>query len=634
MAYLVYHIIVECMRLAWPTILNKGKMMKKSEQTYTNRVKKFSKRQKKTERKAKFVANLRVAIAGAGLILTFVLYRGGNTAAAGLIFVICLVAFILLVRRHNKLTDFKIRLYLLNKQNETALKRIKGEWKTFTDTGREFVDNKHPYSQDLDLFGKGSLFQWVNTGVTYLGRRKLMDILSREPENKEKIIERQEAVRELARKMCWRQRLAVEAMAIPGAAKSPQKLLEWSTLQSEDYTGYIRYTVRILPVITTSMVVAYLAGLNVAAYVPVSLLVIQFLILSSGGKKRSEILNTVHEHAEALQSYREMFRLFEKCSFKASLLNKMQCKLTGSSSGSTGSDNQSACQRINKLFRIAESISNRNNAFFLLFNILLLWDYQCMIALEKWKKASGRMLPRWFETLGELEALCSLSGINFDHPDWTVPQIKEGEPELAGERMGHPLITEGRVSNDLVIKEPATIMLVTGSNMSGKSTFLRTAGINLVLAYSGAAVCARHFECSLMKIYTCMRVSDNLEHNTSSFYAELLRIRMIVEAVKGKQQVFFLLDEIFKGTNSVDRHTGAQLLISQLAKFGAVGLVSTHDLELAQMEAESGGRIKNLHFREHYVNDKITFDYKLHHGVSTTRNAMYLIKLAGIETEE
>ena len=200
--------------------------------------------------------------------------------------------------------------------------------------------------------------------------------------------------------------------------------------------------------------------------------------------------------------------------------------------------------------------------------------------------------------------------------------------------LGHPLLSEKRVYNDVSIKDPSNILLITGSNMSGKSTFLRTIGINLILSYTGAPVCAKAFSASIMEIYTCMRISDNLEESISSFYAELIRIKMIVSASKEGKQIFFLLDEIFKGTNSLDRHTGAKILIKQLQSCGAVGLVSTHDLELGELEKESAEKVKNYHFREYYKNDEIHFDYKLRPGVSTTRNALYLIKMAGLDINE
>jgi DNA mismatch repair ATPase MutS len=229
-----------------------------------------------------------------------------------------------------------------------------------------------------------------------------------------------------------------------------------------------------------------------------------------------------------------------------------------------------------------------------------------------------------------LEALASLSIIAFDNADWAQPEFITDKLAVNASELAHPLLPKSRVSNDAQLGLPHSILLITGSNMSGKSTYLRTIGLNLVLAYAGAPVCAKSFSCSIMNIYTCMRISDNLEKNISSFYAEIIRIKKIVSAAKKGERVFFLMDEIFKGTNSFDRHLGAETLVNMLSRQNAVGLVSTHDLELGELE-EQNPKVKNYHFLEHYKNNEICFDYRLRPGVSTTRNAIYLMKLAGIE---
>ena len=229
-------------------------------------------------------------------------------------------------------------------------------------------------------------------------------------------------------------------------------------------------------------------------------------------------------------------------------------------------------------------------------------------------------------------AVASLSIISFDNPHWAEPEFIKDKMAVNAKELAHPLLSESRVSNNAELGLPQSILLITGSNMSGKSTFLRTIGINLVLAYAGAPVCAESFSCSIMNIYTCMRISDSLEKNISSFYAEIIRIKSIVSAAKRGESIFFLLDEIFKGTNSLDRHLGAETLINRLSKESALGLVSTHDIELGELENKNS-KIKNYNFQEYYKNDEIYFDYKLRAGVSTTRNAVYLMKLAGIEFE-
>ena len=276
-------------------------------------------------------------------------------------------------------------------------------------------------------------------------------------------------------------------------------------------------------------------------------------------------------------------------------------------------------------------MSDRNNAIFIIINILLLWDYQCMIQFEQWKSTSGSSLKKWIDTIGEFEALSSICNVIYENPNWTMPLISERKNIVKGNNMGHPLLNN-RVCNDISIDNNKSILLITGSNMSGKSTFLRTVGINLILSYIGCSVCADSFECSIMEIFTCMRISDNLENNISSFYAEILRVKLIVESTKNNDNIFFLLDELFKGTNSKDRHAGAEALIRQLGNKGACGLISTHDLELSSLEYEYS-KLKNYHFEEYYENNKLKFDYKIRRGVSTTSNAMYLIKMVGIEIE-
>jgi len=319
-----------------------------------------------------------------------------------------------------------------------------------------------------------------------------------------------------------------------------------------------------------------------------------------------------------------MLERLERQSFASPWLRERQRRLRSA-------DGEPAYRQVRRLSRLADRISSRQNAFAIIVNLLILWEIHSMIALERWKQESGRLLPTWLRTLGEVEAVASLAGIRFEHPDWAVPEVLEDrQTGLEARVMGHPLLGSDRVCNDFSLKEPVRVALITGSNMSGKSTFLRTVGVNLVLAYAGAPVCAEAFTCSRVHLWTCMRTQDNLEQGISSFYAEILRIKRIVEAARTGGPVFFLLDEIFKGTNSRDRHLGARALITQLQEAGAFGLVSTHDLELADLERESGGRIVNYHFREHYEGDAIRFDYRLRPGVSTTSNALHLIRLAGI----
>lgn len=600
--------------------------MNNPRRSYEKRLFKYGSILNSLEKTAKLLGNLRLFSFLSGLGLAAPLYKSDYMLLSIGALLAGIFIYILLIIRHNRINKKIQYTNSLLRINSTSLKRLDEQWKDFPDTGEDFYEEEHPYSGDLDLFGRGSLFQWISTAVTHSGRRKLRDLLAEPPANQGIICNRQHAIRELAGMLTWRQKFSAAGMEVRELPGGPEPLIKWAGNENEFYRRPVLIKIfRILPIFTISVIVLYLAFLPVLKYFVVALVILQALLIRQNGKERSKILQTVQRYENSIKNYYKMLRHFERGHFTSELLTDMQKSLFDQ-------NKRCAFQQLEKLSKLTDAISNRNNAVFIIINILTLWDYQCMIALEKWKLESGRFLEHWLNTLGELEAFCSLAIVNFDNGDWPMPTFIDGPPGFKAEDLGHPLLGSKRVRNDLTVAPPSGILLITGSNMSGKSTLLRTAGINLVLAYAGAPVCARSFNCSVMTIYTCMRVSDNLEKSISSFYAELLRIKKIVEASE-KTQLFFLMDEIFKGTNSQDRNTGAKVLIKQLLKAGAVGLVSTHDLELSELEKETCGKIKNYHFREYYQEGKIHFDYMLRSGISTTRNALYLIKMAGIETD-
>lgn len=581
---------------------------------------------KKQSSTIKFISNLRLLVFLAGVIAAAALYitRNYYIGAAVLCF---LGGFIYLVKKHSKVIDQKDYSQALYNINEASIKRIQGEWKNFKDSGEEFLDDEHNYSKDLDIFGRGSLFQWINSTVTYLGRQKMKDTLENPCRNATEIVQRQEAISELAGNLDWRQEFIAEGLLISNNAKDPKDLIEWSKDTKPFYMGIITsFIARVMPIITIIIVVLPFVNRNVPYYVPAMVIILNILILMWNNEERTDTLTKVDKYKESIRVYYGMIKALERGKFKSSYLKNIKNSIIND-------DGLTASIQIRKLSSISEMIDNRRNQYYLIINILLLWDYKCIIALEKWKSASGKYLEQWLEAIAAMEELCSLSNIKYDNPEWAIPKLVEDTATLSAVEMGHPLLTGDRITNNLKMGRTEPILLITGSNMSGKSTLLRTAGINLVLAYTGSAVCAKEFTCSIMNVYTCMRVSDDLEKSISSFYAELLRIKKIVEAAKGEEQIFFLLDEIFKGTNSIDRHIGAKVLIEQLRKEGELGMVSTHDLELGDLEKESGGKVKNYHFREYYKNNRIHFDYKLRPGVSTTRNALYLINMVGIEVD-
>ncbi len=549
--------------------------------------------------------------------------------AAGGILTLGIVLFVWLDVRQVNAMKRRERAGLLARINQESLKRLNGEWLEFDDTGAEFADPNHPFSGDLDLFGPGSLFQWINTAVTFLGRRRLAHILDGALPGAEEIRERQEAVAELGPLLSWRQKFQSEALAIAGRMRDPEFLFKWAEERDRlaDW-AWVGLGVRILPVVTGLLLLCGI-WLKLPFYLPGAALAVHYVLLRIGRKERNAIFDALAGYAQNIKVYQRLLETFESKRFHSKALAGLRQSMVGG-------DGQPAFRQIERLARIADAVSNRNNAFYFFFNLVVLWDYQCHWSLARWKEQSGKLLRVWLEALATMEALSSLALIRFDHPGWPMPLVSDGTPHYSARGLAHPLLPESRVANDLIIEKPAVVLLVTGSNMSGKSTYLRSAGINLALAYAGAPVCAGSLSCSRMELHSCMRVGDNLGQNLSTFYSEVLRIKRIVEAARAGRPVFFLLDEIFKGTNSLDRHAGAKLLIRKLVRAGAVGMVSTHDLELAVLEEESGGRVKNVHFQEEYRGDRIHFDYRLRPGVSTTRNALFLIRSAGIDvgTEE
>lgn len=621
--------------------------MRTPEEKYKKRVEVYKKKLELYTGKSSTTGNYKLLVfftgmIGAAVLFFFKLYI---LMAAVILLFGGLFAYLSII--HNRYIKNKNYYYAMFQINQMCLKRAVGEWNEFSDIGEEFLNPQHNYTYDLDIFGKGSLFQMLNMTATYSGRHKLAELLLNPMENKEEIYKRQEALQELAKKLIFRHRLFSNGLTLnkntiltdnnESDKKRKKTLLDtmnklddvytWAKEEKSLYTSP-KYKLLIfgLPVLSFCMLILGIIRL-VPVYVPIVLYLLQFIMIGFRAQSRNKDFELVEKHSDTLKVYKSLLRLFETEKFSSNYVNSLKNNLKDDYGNP-------AWKQIEKLSKIWELIANRYNLMHIFVNTAVLWDFHCLAALENWKKSGGKHVERWFDTIGEVEALCSLSLMCHDNPAYIMPRIcEENTPQIEALRLGHPLLTKARECNDITVSSKEPILLITGSNMSGKSTFLRTVGMSLILSYLGLPICAEAFSCPVLKVYACMRTSDNLGQSVSSFYAELLRVKMIVEAVERGEKVFFLLDEIFKGTNSADRHTGAKMLISQLDKKGAWGLVSTHDLELADMENESQGRIRNFHFKEYYKDNQIYFDYQLRKGVSDTRNAIYLMKMAGVNIE-
>jgi hypothetical protein len=538
-----------------------------------------------------------------------------------------ILLFIFLIVKHNSIKERIGFLEKVIKINEDALLRLSGQWTSFFDSGERFVDNEHPFTTDLNIFGHGSLFQYINSTSSFTGEKTLVTQL-RVGADLEEINPRQQAISDLAGRLDFRQHFQAEGTNTFFKTHDPADLFSWSEEKPSINRKNLMEYLWVLPVLT--LVLLILAVLQV---IPLGFflftLILQVIIAGLGEKSVRDAFSNTEKAVDQLKRYVRLLRYIKAENFKAPFLLDLKQKLF--------SDSRTALDQIKALSKIGDRINLRygNPLIYFPVNIALLWDLHTLKKLDGWKRQSGFSLREWFNIVGEFEALSSLAVIAHDHPEWVYPRVSGGTPVYEAKSLGHPLIGEElRVNNDLRLPGSGSALIITGSNMSGKSTYLRTAGINLVLAYAGAPVCAEQMSCSLMSIFSKMQIHDNLTEKVSTFYAELKRIKMIIDAAQTGAPLIFLLDEIFRGTNSRDRIFSTRNVVKQLHKLSTIGLITTHDLELSVLEKEYPESITNYHFTDEIDDEGIHFDYKLKAGVSQTANAVALMKMIGIEVEE
>ncbi|WP_294393569.1 MutS family DNA mismatch repair protein [uncultured Clostridium sp.] len=605
--------------------------MQLAESIYTSNIKKYKEKCDSLRLKINVISSIRLMMIIGCIIIDYLLYKK-NYINNMLIFTSAFAAvFLFLVYYHDILFNQKRRTDILIKINEDGLNRIKGKLKEISDGGNEFSDDTHPFSYDLDVFGDNSLFKVINTCATEGGRRELADILKRNIIfTEDEIQKRQEAIKELAGKSEWRQDIQTEGRFLKGGRQNVDKFIEWS--KNTAYTSFIISIIAsIFIFITACSVIGILTGVLPESFIILDLMV-NYAAVKIMTKNLKEEMKIFESMKSSMVSYSSIFELIQDENFQCDYLKELQKNLILNKSdksnlGNNKIDCKSAIKKLASIFSwIGDS---RYNAFYFIINILFFSDIFLMRSMEKWRKENGMYVDQWMDVIHKIDEMCSFANTAYEHEKWSYPYICK-DKMIEGVNIGHPLLNDRCVKNNFSLKDNHKTVLITGSNMSGKSTFLRTIGINMILSCTGSPVCAEKFSCGIMNLYTCMRTKDNLEESISSFYAEILRIKLLIEAAKKGEKVFFLLDEIFKGTNSQDRHTGAAVLIKQLIGYGGMGLVSTHDLELCDLE-KNNTEIINYNFREFYENDKIKFDYLLRPGKSETRNAVHLMRLAGID---
>ncbi|PTX15141.1 MutS-like protein [Pontibacter mucosus] len=597
------------------------------ERLYLERASAFAEQENKAASTSSAVSWLRVGVFVAGAVLAYFLFKADNTTGGTLAILGFYALFILVMRWHSRLNFRHQQLRLLRQVNEQEVERLQGKLKNF-DSGQEFVDDHHPYTSDLDIFGHNSLFQLLNRSVTSIGMYKLATWL-RKAAAPQEVLQRQAAVAELAsgKKLDWLQELVALPMHYKHDAESAAGFIGWFKDKAFfRQHGWLKPLLFILPILTLAAIAGWFYGLS--GWIAVGLLLVQYLLANRFTAERDEYYEKSIGIYEAMRSYTKQLQHIEQHQFDTPLLQALHRELTKSGTRSSES--------INKLANIIDFFSYRLStlmAFFL--NAMLMWDFVWMYRLERWKAQHLQQLEHSLEVLAEVEALASMAAFQHAHPHFAVPQLSQVPFLYQATELAHPLIFSVEpVANDFQMQGTGHTIVITGSNMSGKTTFLRTVGINMVLALMGAPVCARDMTVTPAQVYTAMRTADNLAENTSSFYAELKRLRVLLELTEQGQPVFYLLDEILKGTNSRDRHIGAMSLIRQLHKRNASGLISTHDLELGAMEQELQGSVENYSFNSDIIGNEIRFDYRLTPGLCRSFNASKLMQLMGIEIEE
>lgn len=495
------------------------------------------------------------------------------------------------------------------------------------DNGFSFINEFKLPDNDLDLFGDASLFQYLNRANGFHGKQSLAGAFVMAPTEKE-IIDKQEAALELSKKMPWCQQLFSYSMIAPVSKQTESVIMEWLHDDSDHFEkpGWqiLRFAV---PLISFSVLALYIADvITDGIFNTIMLLMLAFVF--SFYKKITKQYSHLSKVIPELNAFLPTLHWIESGVFKSDLLINKQKQLVF--------NNIHASAEIRQLKGILKRFDYRlNPVVYLPLSAFLFWDLQQVLALEKWKKAQTGHLSKWFETTGEFEMLASLGVAAFNHPSWVFPVISKHWFELECRAIGHPLIRENKiVYNDFKTEGTPQCTLVTGSNMAGKSTFLRTIGANMILAMAGAPVRASYMKTPVLRIISSMRIMDNLEEETSTFYAELKKMKRIVEAANAGDRVFILIDEMLRGTNTLDRHTGSVALVKQLIRHGAVGIIASHDIGLADLEKQYPRQLTNYHFDSTIINEEIIFDYKLKPGICESTNASLLMKKIGIELME
>lgn len=571
------------------------------------------------------ISMLRLALFIAGIAGLYFFYNQTTL----LIVCICLtfLPLFILVKIHNR---FFIRKEWLETQAriiQEELQALSGDYSSFED-GKEYVNPEHPYSFDLDIFGRRSLFQSINRTCTFFGKVRLAEWLQNHLHEKTSIEKRQEMIREISEHTLFREQFRVAGLVHHGQSSDAEKIQAWSQSPAQYlHAGWVKAFIWGVPVINSLLLITSLAGWTSFSWLGLSFGI--FLVLSFGIIKRATyIQETYGKQLKSLNGYARLIALAKAEEWKSAGMQELMERFN--------LNGQSPVQALQQLSKELDRLDLRNNQFlYVLLEGSIFFQLQEIVRIERWKVRYGQHISEWLETVGELDARCSLGTFAYNHPQYTYPELTEKPFCFLATQMGHPLMPASQcVKNDATIPSRPFFLIITGANMAGKSTYLRTIGVNYLLACIGAPVCCEKLKLHPNQLITSLRTSDSLSDNESYFFAELKRLKRIIDLLNQGQQLFIILDEILKGTNSMDKQKGSFDLIRQFMQLKANGIIATHDLLLGSLIKQFPEEIRNYCFEADIKENELTFSYKLREGVAQNMNACFLMKKMGIILQE
>jgi hypothetical protein len=531
-----------------------------------------------------------------------------------------LILFVLIAAFHSRILRARDLAQRAASFYQKGLDRLEDRWVGSGQTGERFSDPHHVYAADLDLFGRGGLFELLSTARTRMGQERLAEwLLTSSPVDE--IAERHAAVRELRDQLDLREDLAVLGEDA-SVGVFPEALLRWAEAPNQMNPEWIPWLAAMLSVSVIASAVAW--GMTGIA-TPFLLIIMMEAVLGYRLRKpRDEVLHGSERIFRDLNLLASVLARVERHSFSAPRLQRLQSDLS--------SHDLRSSRAVARLRTIVDLIDSRDNVIVRILDVPLMYSVQVAFAAERWKRAHGHAVRSWLGVIGEIEALICLANYSYEHPDDPFPEIVDGAACFEAVEIGHPLIPAAKcVRNDVTLSAGTRVLLLSGSNMSGKSTLLRTIGINAVLAMAGAPVRAGRLRLTSLRVGASIRVNDSLQDGSSRFYAEITRLRKLFDLASESPSLLFLLDELLQGTNSNDRRIGAEGIVHALLNRGAIGLVSTHDLALAEIGGSLHGQLRNVHFQEEFEDGKMQFDYKLREGMVTKSNGLALMRSIGLD---